>query len=415
MATALSGLFSNYIDPQQQRLEQQQAFAKQLGQTTDPRAFIAAVGSNMGSTLGNFIPGMMGVKSTNEKIKEILDSVKDIEDPVEQAITAAKKFSAAGMSKEAQMMYQHVQEAKAEQADLELKQERIKSIKAQEAGRTASERLANELSALEQRLAKGETLSASELAKARVQVEQARKDKTYIDQDTKQLITMKGFNVDQAVPNLMAKLRGDTTAPSQAPGQAVQPGQVTSQVGGTTTAETPASIAQRSQGIKAAEAKLADIDMALKNAEDAMQTYEKGWATGGVLGSLTKGLEFTDAGALQNYVTGINAQQTFDALSQMRAASQTGASGLGQVTQNEFAALGAKMRGLKVGSPKFKEDLQYIQGRFKEMRRLYQQDLLIAQTKAKYPGKSNQEIIDAYRKKAEYADLFKPYAYAAQQ
>lgn len=415
MATSLAGLFSGYVDPNQRALEQQQAFAKQLGGITDPRAFIAAVGSNMGGTLSNFIPGMMGVKDNSQKIKDVLDSVKNIEDPVEQALAAGKAFSAAGMSKEAQMMYQHAREAKTEQADLALKEERIKGMKAQEAGKTASERLANELSSLEQRIASGAKLSPPELAKARVQVEQARKDKTYIDPDTKQLITVKGFNVDQAVPNLMALIRGGAAPTGQQPGQPVQPGTVTSQTGGSTVTETPSSIAARDQAVKAAEGKLADVDDTLKQTEEALNLYKNSWFTGGIVGEMTSGLASMPAGALQNYVTGINAGKALGSLAAMREASKTGSSGLGQVTQNEFSALDTKMRGLKVGSPTFEKDLQYIQNRFKEMRRLYQQDLLVAKTKAQYPGKSTQEIVEAFKKRPEYADLFKPYTYAAQQ
>lgn len=257
MATALSGLFSNYIDPQQQRLEQQQAFAKQLGQTTDPRAFIAAVGSNMGNTLGNFIPGMMGVKSTNEKIKEILDSVKDIEDPVEQAITAAKKFSAAGMSKEAQLMYQHVKEAKSEQADLELKQARIKSAKALEEGKTAMERQTTELSDYEQRLANGETLKPKELARARVLLEQVRKDKTYVDRDTQQLVTIKGFNAEQAVPNLLRAAVGGPGAPAA--------------VSSTTVEATPGSRVKQAEQVASASG----LEATLNNIEKDLETLNK--------------------------------------------------------------------------------------------------------------------------------------------
>lgn len=413
MATSLAGLFSGYVDPNQRALEQQQAFAKQLGGITDPRAFIAAVGSNMGGTLSNFIPGMMGVKDNSQKIKDVLDSVKNIEDPVEQALAAGKAFSAAGMSKEAQMMYQHAREAKTEQADLALKEERIKGMKAQEAGKTASERLTNELSSLEQRIASGEKLSPSELAKARVQVEQARKDKTYIDQDTKQLITVKGFNVDQAVPNLMALIRGGAAPAGQQPGQPVQPGTVTSQTGGSTVTETPSSIAARDQTVKAAQANLADVDMALKNTEEAIKSL--GFTSTGIVGAIASKIPGTQRVGLEGYIKGVNAQETFNALNQMRQASTTGASGLGQVTQNEFSALGAKLRALNPDSPTIEKDLKYVQDRFKEMRRLYQQDLLVAKTKAQYPGKSTQEIVEAFKKRPEYADLFKPYAYAAQQ
>lgn len=111
MATELSGLFSNYVDPAQRMMEQQQAFSQQLGRTTDPRSFIAAVGSNLGSQLGGAVTGMMGgVKDDNQKIKEILKAVSTIQDPVEQAKAAAKMFADAGMMKESTIMQQRAQE-----------------------------------------------------------------------------------------------------------------------------------------------------------------------------------------------------------------------------------------------------------------------------------------------------------------
>lgn len=121
MATSISDLFSGYVDPQQRMFQQQQDFQAGLGRATNPQQFIATVGSNLGSQLGNVV-GMLAGPDNQQRIQQILNSVKDIQDPVEQAKAAAKAFADAGMMKEASMMQQRAQELSTSAEDRQYQQ-----------------------------------------------------------------------------------------------------------------------------------------------------------------------------------------------------------------------------------------------------------------------------------------------------
>jgi len=111
MATSILSLFGNEVDPFAQ---QQQAFQQRLSQATDPQAFIATVGSNLGGQLGGIASNLLGGPSREQKIQKIYQAVGNISDPLGQAQEAYRLFQQEGMPKEAQMVLESIRELQKE-------------------------------------------------------------------------------------------------------------------------------------------------------------------------------------------------------------------------------------------------------------------------------------------------------------
>ena len=126
MATSILSLFGNEVDPFAQ---QQQAFQQRLSQATDPRAFIATVGSNLGGQLGGIASNLLGGPSREQKIQKIYQAVGNISDPLGQAQEAYRLFQQEGMPKEAQMVLESIRELQKERdvQTRELAQQRAES------------------------------------------------------------------------------------------------------------------------------------------------------------------------------------------------------------------------------------------------------------------------------------------------
>ncbi len=110
MATNIMSLFNT----EDSFAPQQRAFQQSLMQATDPRAFIAAVGGNMGAQLGQAVPGLLGMPNKQQKIRKIMQAVGSISDPLGQAKEAYKLFQQEGMPQEAQAVLQNIQELQKE-------------------------------------------------------------------------------------------------------------------------------------------------------------------------------------------------------------------------------------------------------------------------------------------------------------
>jgi hypothetical protein len=110
MATNIMSLFNT----EDSFAPQQQAFQQSLMQATDPRAFIAAVGGNMGAQLGQAVPGLLGMPNKQQKVRRIMQAVGSISDPLGQAKEAYKLFQQEGMPQEAQAVLQRIQELQKE-------------------------------------------------------------------------------------------------------------------------------------------------------------------------------------------------------------------------------------------------------------------------------------------------------------
>lgn len=101
MATDLMGLFkTSGYDPIAEQRKQQALFQQQLSGATDPRSFMATVGSNMGRQLGGAVTSMFGEKSEEEKqqeaIKKVLSETSGT-DPVERLRSVAERLRSMGM------------------------------------------------------------------------------------------------------------------------------------------------------------------------------------------------------------------------------------------------------------------------------------------------------------------------------
>ena len=102
MATDIYGMLNAGSNPYADQVnKQQQLFQQQLSQATDPRAFIAAVGGNMGAQLGMAVPRLFGAKSEEEKkaeaIKQVMTETKGETDPIKRLRSVAERLRNLGM------------------------------------------------------------------------------------------------------------------------------------------------------------------------------------------------------------------------------------------------------------------------------------------------------------------------------
>ena len=131
----------------------------------------------------------------------------------------------------------------------------------------------------------------------------------------------------------------------------------TGTAGGVTTIQTPQS--QEAQ-VSQAEA-LNELTSRTKDVRNVIGETKKlisGYTTG--YGSLLSGLPLTDAKTLQNNLDSIKANLSLSQLTALKEASKTGASGLGQVTRNEFDALQSTIAKLDPQSKTFADDLDKV-------------------------------------------------------
>jgi len=109
MATDIMSLFGNY-DPEAEARQRRQSFQQSLSQTTDPRQFVALLGTNMGASLGRAATGLLGGPTKEQKIQQVLQQVGNISDPLGQAQAAYELFQKEGMVQEAQKIMGRIQE-----------------------------------------------------------------------------------------------------------------------------------------------------------------------------------------------------------------------------------------------------------------------------------------------------------------
>ena len=115
MATDIYSMLTGGYDPGADQMRQQQSFQQNLSQATTPQAFLATVGSNMGSQIGQGVSSALGMPNKQQKIQKILQAVGNISDPLGQAKEAYKLFQQEGMAQEAQKILQSIKELQKEQ------------------------------------------------------------------------------------------------------------------------------------------------------------------------------------------------------------------------------------------------------------------------------------------------------------
>ena len=114
MASDIYSMLTGGYDPRAEQMKQQQAFQQQLGQATNPQAFIAAVGSNLGGMLGQGIEKIAGVKDPREEkeklkkeaIAEVQASGVNMSDQVAVLKAIVTALQKRGLTAEAMMAQQ---------------------------------------------------------------------------------------------------------------------------------------------------------------------------------------------------------------------------------------------------------------------------------------------------------------------
>jgi len=240
--------------------------------------------------------------------------------------------------------------------------------------KTVSERNRNFITDLEVKLRDGGELTTAELVKANVLNEQERRDKTYIDKDTKEEVTIVGFDINAAAPMLAAALkkmlteRGSTTngKPKEVAPATAQDGRRAE------TRETPESLKIK-QGFRAkiqdSYDTLASNLGAVPAAFSAITPSATGWGwtflnpNTGILGFVPA----TDARALANYLEPIKSGVIMQAIQEMKAQSRTGATGLGQITEKEIGILERLITALDPADRNFPQQLKLVYKKYVEL------------------------------------------------
>lgn len=123
MAVDILGMFAD-LDPQAARAKQAEAFQQRLGQTTDPRAFMAAVGSNLGGQIGSMGTQLFGGETAaaaknrlkQEALKAAIDSGVDQNDSAKFLKEVQKQLRARGLMAEALALESQVQDIRKNEA-----------------------------------------------------------------------------------------------------------------------------------------------------------------------------------------------------------------------------------------------------------------------------------------------------------
>lgn len=256
--------------------------------------------------------------------------------------SAASQLANLGDMQGAYGLAELAQKRAESEAIINLREAQAKKANEYQMATTASERNRKLISEADVALKEGKPLTAPQESALRYQVAQELKPKVFRDATTGELTTIDPLNIGLAAPNV-AKYLGIP--------------QTTGTAGGVTTIQTPQS--QEAQ-VSQAEA-LNELTNRTKDIRDVIGETKKlisGYTTG--YGSFLSVLPLTDAKTLQNNLESIKANLSLSQLTALKEASKTGASGLGQVTRNEFDALQSTIAKLDPQSKTFADDLDKV-------------------------------------------------------
>jgi hypothetical protein len=345
MATDIvGGLFG--ITPQsyeRQLSEQGLGEGASLGQMS-PDAFGRSMLYAGGAQLGRGIGGAMGAVDPQLQLISARNAVVrgiDLNDP-EALQAASSRLAQIGDMQGAYGLAEIAQKRAESQATIGLREAQAKKANEYQMASTSSERNRKLISEADVALQEGRPLTATQESALRYQVAQELKPKVFRDANTGELTTIDPLNIGLAAPNVAKYLKIPQT---------------TGTAGGVTTIQTPQS--QEAQ-VSQAEA-LNELTSRTKDVRNVIGETKKlisGYTTG--YGSLLSGLPLTDAKTLQNNLDSIKANLSLSQLTALKEASKTGASGLGQVTRNEFDALQSTIAKLDPQSKTFADDLDKV-------------------------------------------------------
>ena len=340
----VGGLFGITPEMYQQQVAQQSlAQGEQLG-SMSPDAFGRSMLYSGASQLGRGIGGAMGAVDPQLQLISARNAVIrgiDLNDP-EALQAASSRLAQIGDMQGAYGLAEIAQKRAESQATIGLREAQAKKANEYQMASTSSERNRKLISEADVALQEGRPLTAPQESALRYQVAQELKPKVFRDANTGELTTIDPLNIGLAAPNVAKYLKIPQT---------------TGTAGGVTTIQTPQS--QEAQ-VSQAEA-LNELTSRTKDVRNVIGETKKlisGYTTG--YGSLLSGLPLTDAKTLQNNLDSIKANLSLSQLTALKEASKTGASGLGQVTRNEFDALQSTIAKLDPQSKTFADDLDKV-------------------------------------------------------
>jgi hypothetical protein len=340
----VGGLFGVTPEMYQQQVAQQSlAQGEQLG-SMSPDAFGRSMLYSGASQLGRGIGGAMGAVDPQLQLISARNAVIrgiDLNDP-EALQAASSRLAQIGDMQGAYGLAEIAQKRAESQATIGLREAQAKKANEYQMASTSSERNRKLISEADVALQEGRPLTAPQESALRYQVAQELKPKVFRDANTGELTTIDPLNIGLAAPNVAKYLKIPQT---------------TGTAGGVTTIQTPQS--QEAQ-VSQAEA-LNELTSRTKDVRNVIGETKKlisGYTTG--YGSLLSGLPLTDAKTLQNNLDSIKANLSLSQLTALKEASKTGASGLGQVTRNEFDALQSTIAKLDPQSKTFADDLDKV-------------------------------------------------------
>lgn len=387
MATDIYGMLNGSADPYAENVNrQQQMFQQQLMQSTDPRAFIATVGGNMGAQLGAAVPRMFGFKPQEEKnaaaIKQAMEETKGETDPVKRLRSVAERLRALGM--EGSAMKVEEQADKYEDRNLS-REDREAAIKEREQRTAASEakvkkdeaeaaaaktKLQNRLTTLAKKFPNMDEEQRKAIAEDdqswRAAINPPPKDKTEFER------VLSSLNLPEDEEAKLRKQWVDLKLNPDPAGQKALANELTLARIADTQQKTLDKVEKKKAEKQAKVNLLASTET---NAEDALNTAAialniapSDWmdAAGQLVFSR---VPWTDAKALNNLVSSLNSEKVLSTLAEMKAQSRTGASGLGAVSEKELTLLMARTRALDPEDKKFKENLKYVMDKWEKIRR----------------------------------------------
>ena len=259
-------------------------------------------------------------------------------------------------------------------ATIGLREAQAKKANEYQMATTSSEGNRKLISEADVALKEGRPLSATQESALRYQVAQELKQKIFRDANTGELTTIDPLNIGLAAPNVAKFLKlGETTGTA----------------GGVTTIQTPQS--QEAQ-VSQAEA-LSELTSRTKDIRDVIGDTKKlisGYTTG--YGSFLSVLPLTDAKTLQNNLESIKANLSLSQLTALKEASKTGASGLGQVTRNEFDALQSTIAKLDPQSKTFADDLDKVDRTYSRLLKQLEGKTVRAEERAKITPSQKPEV-----------------------
>jgi hypothetical protein len=328
----------------------------------------AQLGRGIGGALGGQDPQLQLISARNAIIRGI-----DLNDP-EALQRASSALAQIGDMQGAYGLAELAQKRAESQATIGLREAQAKKANEYQMASTSSERNRKLISEADVALQEGRQLTAPQESALRYQVAQELKPKVFRDANTGELTTIDPLNIGLAAPNVAKYLKIPQT---------------TGTAGGVNTIQTPSS--QELQ-VSQAEA-LNELTSRTKDIRDVIGETKKlisGLTTG--YGSFLSALPLTDAKTLQNNLESIKANLSLSQLTALKEASKTGASGLGQVTRNEFDALQSTIAKLDPQSKTFADDLDKVDRTYSRLLKQLEGKTVRAEERAKITPSQKPEL-----------------------